>query len=153
MVAAQVVGDAAEVVAAYRGLMSSHPRLDPSVRAVFGGRKVTAWPTVGDVQRDRAALALQRLQRKAECARRLFGAGHYVKVADINTVTAQEAIRLTVSLNHPWTIGCGKAVAPKPGVWRSTEPYDVIMRFDEPFLYLPLGFLDLQTGNYADSLV
>jgi hypothetical protein len=143
----------ASAVQEYTGLMSNKPRFDPTIRENFGSKTRTLEESVDDVKRDADEINETKLRRKASSAMWLFERGFYVKVADVDADTAQDAIKATTSVNHRWMVVHNKKLIPAEGAWRSTDSYDIIRRFDECFLKMPLGFIDLQEGNYARELV
>lgn len=149
----QATAEEQAIVRDYIDLMSNRPRVDPSIRESFGSVYKTLQESIDDVKRDVEAMNVQKLVRKAACAKRLLEAGVYIKVADVVAATALEAIELTFSVTHRWMLAPSNKVVPTEQAWRSTEPYDVIKRFDEFFLKLPLGILDMQESKYAQTLV
>jgi len=143
----------AEVVREYTALMSNKPRYDPTIREYLGSRTVTLEESIDNVSRDLVKINEQKLRRKIASAKALLERGFYIKVADVDADTAQEAIKLTTSVNHRWMLIHSNKVVPDEHAWRSTDSYDLIQRFDEHFLKMPLGFIDLQEGMYARDLV
>jgi hypothetical protein len=143
----------ASAVQEYTGLMSNKPRFDPTIRENFGSRTRSLEESVDDVKRDVDKINETKLSRKVSSAMSLFERGFYIKVADVDADTAQDAIKATTSVNHRWMVVHNKKVMPAERAWRSTDSYDLIRRFDELFLKMPLGFIDLQEGNYARELV
>lgn len=146
-------GDDASAVREYAGLMSNKPRFDPTIRENFGSRTRSLEESVDEVKRDVDKINEKKLSRKITSAKWLFEKGFYVKVADVDADTAQDAIKATTSVNHRWMLVHNKKVIPAECAWRSTDSYDLIRRFDEHFLKMPLGFIDLQEENYARDLV
>lgn len=106
-----------------------------------------------DIKRDVNELHAKNLARKVAAANSLLERGFYTGVAQVDSKCAQEAVMATTSVNKPWMNIGTKNVVPSDQAWRSTESYDVIQRFDEFFLKMPLGFVDLQEGTYARELV
>lgn len=149
----QGVDEEVEIFEAYKGLMSNLPRIDPSVREYFGSRHVSMEEKIRDYKRDPAQIAADKLSRKVKSALKLIDAGFYKVVAEVDSKSAQDAVFLTTSVNMPWMDKPNKKVVPTEIAWRSTDSYDVIQRFDENFLKMPLGFVDLQEGIYASDLV
>lgn len=142
-----------EAVTDYKGLLSNKPRYDPTIREHFGSRYKSLEESVEDVKRDVGGLNAEKLARKVAAANSLLEKGFYKEVAQVDSKSAQEAVMATISVNKPWMSVSTKKVVPSEDAWRSTESYDVIQRFDEFFLKMPLGFVDLQEGTYARELV
>lgn len=143
----------AEIFQIYKGLLSNLPRFDPTVREHFGSRHVSMEEKIRNHKRDPEQIKSEKLNRKVNSALKLVEAGFYKVVAEVDTKTAQDAVMLTTSINIPWMYKTNKKVVPADIAWRSTDSYDVIQRFDEYFLKMPLGFVDLQDGLYARELV
>lgn len=145
--------DEVRAVEEYTSLMSNKPRHDPGIRDYFGSRTRTFNESVDEVKRDVDKINAMKLARKVASAKELMTRGFFIKVAEVDSDTAQDAVNFTTSVNHRWMLVHGKKVVPDDRAWRSTDSYDVIKRFDELFLKMPLGFVDMQEGNYARDLV
>lgn len=143
----------AAAVAAYKSLMSNRPRYDPTIREYFGSRERTLEEAIEDQKRDVEKMEDEKLQRKIKSCGELLELGFYKKVADVDADTAQLAIDATTSINSRWFVVHTKKVIPTAHACRSTESYDLIQRFDEWFLKMPLGFVDVQEQDYATKLV
>lgn len=143
----------AAAVSAYKSLMSNRPRYDPTIREHFGSRDRSFQEAVDDVTRDESKMNAEKLARKITSCKDLIEMGFYQKVADVIADTAQLAVDATTSINSRWMIVHTKKVVPTEYALRSTDSYDLIQRFDEWFLKMPLGFVDLQEKDYATKLV
>lgn len=142
-----------KAVQVYKELMSNKPRFDPTIRKCFGLKEKTIEDVVGDIQRDLVKIEKTKLNRKIISAGKLLEQGFYKLVADVDMPTAKAAILATTSINKEWMFKPSKKVIPTEIAWRSTDSYDVIQRFDECFLSMPLGFIDLQKGDYVNELI
>ncbi|MFA0809529.1 hypothetical protein [Microbulbifer epialgicus] len=142
-----------QAVEDYKRLLSNRPRYDPTIREHFGSRYKTMEESIEDAKRDVLKMNSQRLSRKVDAANSLIEKGFYKEVAKVDSVCAQKAVKATTSVNHPWMAHKDKNVLPLKQAWRSTDSYDVIRRFDELFLKMPLGYVNLQERVYADELV
>tara|TARA_R110002072_G_scaffold303138_1_gene495407 strand:- start:19511 stop:20041 length:531 start_codon:yes stop_codon:yes gene_type:complete len=148
-------GDENEILAVkcYEDLMSNRPRYDPTIRQTFGSRIRSIEESIEDVKRNLDNLNTEKIMRKASSAIELMKLGFYIKAADVLADTAQDAIKLTTSINKRWMLSESKKIEPTINAWRSTDSYDLIQRFNSRFLKMPLGFIDLQEGSYATELV
>lgn len=145
--------DYAEMIKRYRALMSNRPRVDMGLREHFRlGRKSLA-ETIEDIHLDNDGMAERKTTRKAASAIYLLKQGFYKPVAQVDAVCAQKAIMETISVNRLWMLQTKKHVKVLDAAWRSTESYDIVKRFDEYFLKMPLGFIDLKTRSYSSELV
>lgn len=143
----------AAAVSAYKSLMSNRPRYDPTIRENFGSKERSLEEAIEDQRRDVERMEDEKLLRKIKSASNLLSLGFYKKVADVDADTAQHAIDATTSINSRWYLVHTKKVVPTEHAGRSTESYDLIQRFDEWFLKMPLGFVDVQEQDYATKLV
>jgi len=92
-----------------------------------------------------------RMKRRVEAAVMLFKNGAYRKVAGITTTTGQDASRVATSVNIPWWIVAKAPVTYYTTPDRGLGSFDIVFRFDEPFLKMPLGYIDMQRRAYVDG--
>jgi len=149
----EATNEDAVVVQQYTDLMSNRPRFDSTIREALGSRTHTFEESVDNVRRDIDLINQKKLKRKVDSATALMERGYYFKVAYVDADTATDAIKATTSMNKRWMVVHTKKVVPTERAWRSTDSYDLIQRFDERFLKMPLGFIDMQAGKYATNLV
>jgi hypothetical protein len=139
----------------YHGLLSNLPRCDRSLLAIFSYQP----PGIPDTAQDDEALTqahtLERNQRKVAASTLLMDNGYYTVAAKVDADCGWQAILKTLSINHHWfyPLNASKAVEAHQHLNRSTEIYDVIDYFGTRYLFMPLGFLNLETSAYEKDLV
>lgn len=137
----------------YKKLMSNLPRNDISIKEEYCNKHELMLEAIKEEKIDANACSRLRMENKVSSALQLFKAGYYIKAADVDSGTANEAVKLTTNISKHWSINPDKKVSPAIITDKSTTSYDLIARFDEFFLKMPLGFIDCQKKGYADGLV
>lgn len=138
---------------AYKKLMSNLPRNDISIKEEYCSKHDLMLEAIEGKKIDMESVSKKRMETKIASALQLFKAGYYEKVADVDSKTANEAVKLTTNISKYWSMNQSKNVFPTVMTEKSTGSYDLIARFDEYFLKMPLGYIDCQNKRYSDELV
>lgn len=125
-----------EAVEHYTGLLSNAPRTNAS-----------------DYKEKKAAASKARMTRKCTSVKALMQQGYYEKVCSIDVDCASQVIELTNDVNELWYEKYNKKMDVHTDKPRSTTHYDLVVRFGRPFIFMPLGFIDLGGQVYADGIV
>lgn len=147
-----------EALKEFINLTSNLPRIDRSIRNAFGLNKLTVEERINDTLQSEDEINKIKLERKIKAALRLKELGYYRAVAEVKTETGIEAVHLTMNINKYWSllpdarVKCINLV-PNGHYLRSTYSYDIVERFGDPFLLLPLGIVDLSLREYTNELV
>jgi len=90
------------------------------------------------------------LKRLSEACKRLFDEGAYIKAADINAKDIQEAKLATQSAYlSQWSLKQTNKLVPTLNSIRDTSSKDIVQSFDDLYLLMPIGYVDLSTGEYV----
>lgn len=140
---------------AYQHLLSNRPRADISVYKTFSRSIVEVVEKEREFeQADKQNEVKQQLfERKVKSVKMLFKMDYYVPVANVESDTAEQAIEMCSNINQVWYLKPHKKINILPDAHRSTSHYDIIQRFDEYFLMMPLGIINLSKSKWADELV
>lgn len=142
-----------QAVKQYINLTSNLPRIDKSIEKLYGSKLYSFEKEVEKQMEDVEKINKTKNKRKADAAKKLLDMGLYEKVAEVDAKVSEDAICMTTSINHPWYATKNKHVKALPAAQRSTETYDIVFWFDEPYLKMPLGLIDIQKGDYTNEAV
>lgn len=126
----------AEAVDYFKGLLSNAPR-------VYGS----------DIKEKQDSASKVRMTRKCKSVKALMEQGFYEKVCAVDAECATKVVEMTNDINQLWYEKTNKKVEVYTDKPRSTAHYDLIVRFGKPFIFMPLGFIDLEAQAYADGIV
>ena len=141
-----------------KALVSTHPRVDPTLSKAFPSEiysKLPLKPEDREVVLNKLVeeYAQVRKLRVHKTAAELLSSGLYVEMAKVNAANASLARHKTISINNFWWDKADKEVEVTGSPSRSTDAFDMVRRFDEFFLVLPLGYMDMATGEYCNEMV
>lgn len=105
-----------------------------------------------DLKESRESHSMERMNRKCESCLQLMGAGLYKKVCSVDTKTAAEVVEATTDINEIWFRKKKNKFELHDDQPRSTQHYDIIKRFDTPFIWMPLGFINLEKQQYETGI-
>jgi len=144
-----------EIVKCYVDYTSNKPRVDSKIDEIIEGRYRNTDLERQNIKREIALANNEKVRRKAISALKLMKFGMFIKVAQVDAVTANDAVYMTISttVNKGWMFSSNKNIKPYDEAWRSTETYDVVMRFDDMFIKMPLGYIDVTEKKYAESTI
>lgn len=120
----------------YEGLLSGEPRVLAS-----------------DIPERIAAASQERMKRKCISAEALLEAGFYEKVCSVDADCAKDVFEMTNDINTIWCLRSNKKIELHVDMPRSTYHYDIIKRFGKPFMFMPMGIIDLQARCYDKRIV
>lgn len=147
------LSDGQKVGAVYHALLSNLPRFDASLIAIFGSKMSAVDDKDQDNEKLLAAQTTERNQRKVASSKLLLANGYYRLAAKVEADCGWQAIINTMSINQYWFLLNVSTVDVHEHLFRATEIYDLISYFDEQYLFMPLGFLNVGTSEYATQLV
>ncbi len=92
----------------------------------------------------------EHYKEKCLLAKKIKKAGGFVKVADVTADHMIDAYIKTTSINQRWFITPSKGVTPLGQSLRSTQSYDLMCWDSEDYLIMPIGYLNIDTGEFFE---
>lgn len=141
-----------EAVQKYIALSTNAPRYDAKVTGLYAPYKSRLELEREKLQAEQAISSGKKTRTKVDAAQWLLDNKFYDEVARINALSSHEAIWATTSVNEHWSAKKRRGMKTLM-VSRSTKSYDILQRFDEYFLKMPLGLVNMESKKYSMRLV
>ena len=146
--------EARDVVQVYRDLMSNLPRVDKSIGLIYGPQVVSLEKAIQDEMNTGVVSPEEKIKKKSRAALTLFERGYYLQLAVIKAECADDCMALVSGTVLPnWRTTKSKEYLVIDDSARHAGSYDLVMRFNKPFMKMSLGYIDLTEGVYASELV